>query len=113
MVFANHIEEDVIYSLTVKEIALAQKRDLVLKKLTKQEEYSTLLVEDIEVLCKDSKIVILKVLQPRALSWYHHYLQHPGHTHFEETLNTAMYWILERYAKYHLITCQKLLQMSS
>ncbi len=24
--------------------------------------------------------------------WYHHYLQHPGHTRFEETMNTAMYW---------------------
>ena len=41
MVFANRSEEDVIYPLTVKEIALAQERDLVLKKLTKMEKYST------------------------------------------------------------------------
>ena len=46
MVFANCSEEDVIYPLTVKEIALGQERDLVLKKLTKQEKYTTLLVED-------------------------------------------------------------------
>ncbi len=39
MVFANRSEEDVIYPLTVKEIALAQERDLVLKKLTKMEKY--------------------------------------------------------------------------
>ena len=25
-------------------------------------------------------------------SWYHHYLQHPGHTRLEETLCAAMYW---------------------
>ena len=67
MVFANPNEEDVIYLLTVKEIALAQERDLVLKKLTKMEKYSTLLVEDTEVLCKDVKMVISKVLQYRAV----------------------------------------------
>ena len=55
MVFANRSEEDVIYPLTVKEIALAQERDLVLKKLTKMEKYSTHLVENTEVLCKDAK----------------------------------------------------------
>jgi ribonuclease HI len=92
MVFANRSEEDVIYPLTVKEIALAQERDLVLKKLTKMEKYSTHLVEDTEVLCKDGKMVIPKVLQRRAVSWYHHYLQHPGHTRLEETLHAAMYW---------------------
>jgi hypothetical protein len=37
-------------------------------------------------------MVIPKVLQPRAVSWYHHCLQHPEHTHLEETLHTAMYW---------------------
>ena len=35
MVFANHSKEDVIYDLTVKEIAHAQKDDAVLKKLSK------------------------------------------------------------------------------
>ncbi len=91
MVFANHSKEDVIYPFTVKEITLAQERDLVLKKLTKMEQYSTHLVEDTEVLWKDGKTVIPKVLERRA-HWYHHYLQHPGHTCLEETLNAAMYW---------------------
>ena len=81
MVFANCSKEDVIYPLTVKEIALSQERDLVLKKLTKMENYSTHLVEDTEVLCKDGKMVIPKDLQHRAVRWYHHYLQHLGHTH--------------------------------
>ncbi len=35
MVFAYRSEEDVMYPLTVKEIALAQERDLALKKITK------------------------------------------------------------------------------
>jgi hypothetical protein len=24
--------------------------------------------------------------------WYHHYLQHPGHTRLEETIKSAIYW---------------------
>ncbi len=28
----------------------------------------------------------------RAVRWYHHHLQHPGHTRLKETMNTAMYW---------------------
>ena len=96
MVFANRSKDDVIYPLTVKEIALAQERDLVLKKLTKMKKYSTHLVEDTEVLCNDGKMVIPKVLQHRAVSWYHHYLQHPGHTRLEETLHAAMYWKVMR-----------------
>ncbi len=77
MVFANRSEDDVIYPLTLKEIALAQADNLVLKKLSKTDNYSTYLVEDSQVLRKDGKMVIPKVLQHRAVSWYHHYLQHP------------------------------------
>ncbi len=31
-------------------------------------------------------------LQQHAVLWYHHYLQHPGHTQLEETINVAIYW---------------------
>ena len=77
-IIANPNEEDVIYPLTIKDITQAQEDDLVLKKLSKPDKYSTQLVEDTQVLCKDCKMVIPKVLQRRAVSWYHHYLQHPG-----------------------------------
>ncbi len=33
-----------------------------------------------------------KPLQVGAVEWYHHYLQHPGHTRLEETMNSEMYW---------------------
>jgi hypothetical protein len=91
-VFANFSKEDVIYPLTVKKITHAQKDNAILKKLSKTEKYSTQLVEDTQILCKDGKMVIPTVLQNHAVSWYHHYLQHPGHTHLEETLHTVMYW---------------------
>jgi hypothetical protein len=28
----------------------------------------------------------------RASCWYHHYLQHPGHSRLEETMRSVMYW---------------------
>eukprot|EP00804_Cyclotella_cryptica_P010928 CCRYP_018973-RA/>CCRYP_018973-RA protein AED:0.37 eAED:0.37 QI:0/0/0/1/1/1/2/0/332 len=88
LVFANRSEEDVIYPLIVREIAEAQKLDASLK--TMKDQYSTQLVESTELLCKDRKMIIPKDLQRRAVSWYHHYLQHPGHTRLEETLRAAM-----------------------
>jgi hypothetical protein len=92
MVFANRSKEDVIYPLTVKEIAQAQEDDIVLKNLSIADKHSTHLVEDSQVLWKDGKIATPNVLQCRAVSWYHHYLQHPGHTGLEEMLHAAIYW---------------------
>ncbi len=50
------------------------------------------LIENTTCVCKDGRLVIPKPLQVHAVKWYHPYLQHPGHTRLEETMNTAMYW---------------------
>eukprot|EP00804_Cyclotella_cryptica_P012192 CCRYP_009875-RA/>CCRYP_009875-RA protein AED:0.45 eAED:0.45 QI:0/-1/0/1/-1/1/1/0/172 len=73
-VFANRNEEDSIYPLTTREIAEAQQEDESLLN----KGYSTQLVENIKVLCKEGKMVIPTSLQHRAVAWFHHYLQHPG-----------------------------------
>ncbi len=92
-VFANRSDEEKIFPLTVKEIAAEQQHDTAIKQLKTSEKYKVLLIEDTLVLCKDGKLVIPKSLQHRAvLSWYHHYLQHPGHSRLEETMKAAMYW---------------------
>eukprot|EP00804_Cyclotella_cryptica_P023907 CCRYP_010041-RA/>CCRYP_010041-RA protein AED:0.42 eAED:0.42 QI:0/-1/0/1/-1/1/1/0/279 len=87
-VFANQNEEDSIYPLTTREIAEAQQED----KSLLNKGYSTHLVENLNVLCKDGKMVIPKSLQHRAVAWFHHYLQHPGTKRLEETLRLSMYW---------------------
>ncbi len=97
IVFANHREEDEIYPLTTIEIAEAQKRDQNLKiyykrnAKTPEKGMSFQLIENIKALCKDNKLIIPASLQHRALSWYHHYLQHPGHSRLEETMRSVMY----------------------
>ena len=51
-----------------------------------------LLIANTKVLCKNGKLVIPKSLQKQIVQWYHHYLQHPGHSRLEETIKAAMYW---------------------
>ena len=89
-VFAHRNDDKEIYPLTVEEIAKAQITDKAIQKV--KDKYDNKLVENIHVLCKDERLVIPKKLQHKAVAWYHHYLQHPGHTRLEETLKQAMYW---------------------
>eukprot|EP00804_Cyclotella_cryptica_P005789 CCRYP_000098-RA/>CCRYP_000098-RA protein AED:0.35 eAED:0.59 QI:0/0/0/1/1/1/2/0/492 len=87
-VFVNRNEEDPIYPLTTREIAEAQLGDDSLL----DKSYSTQLVENIKVLCKDGNMVIPESLQHHVVTWFHHYLQHPGTKRLKETLRLSMYW---------------------
>jgi hypothetical protein len=60
-------------------------------KIPKKDIYLQL-VEDTKVLCKDGKLIIPASLRHRAVAWYHHYLQHHGHSRLEETMRSMMYW---------------------
>jgi hypothetical protein len=60
-------QRDVIYALTVKEIAQAQEDNVVLKRLSKTDNYSTYLVENTQVLCKNCKMVIPKFFNVEQL----------------------------------------------
>jgi hypothetical protein len=96
-VFANRSDEDKIYPLTTAEIAAAQRADASLKHLFKRnavidQGLEIKLIENTTCFCKDGWLVIPKPLQVHAVKWYHHYLQHPGHTRLEETMNAVMYW---------------------
>jgi hypothetical protein len=84
-VFANRSDEDEIYPLTTAEIAAAQRADASLKHLFKRnavidQGLEIKLIENATCVCKDGRLVIPKPLQVHAVKWYHHYLQHPGHT---------------------------------
>jgi hypothetical protein len=74
-----------------REIAEAQNHNLELNTMTDKYGYTTQLVENTKVLCKDGKIAIPTSLQQHAVAWYHHYLQHPVKMHLEETLCLSMY----------------------
>ncbi len=65
------------------------------------------LIKDTKVLCKNGKIIIPASLRRRAVSWYHHYLQHPGHLHLEETMRSLMYWKgMRTTIRWHIKTCR-------
>jgi hypothetical protein len=95
-VFINCSKEDKIYPLTTEEIAEAQRADVSLKHLFKHnavigQGLEIKHIENTSCVCKDGRLVIPKPFQVCAVKWYPHYLQHPGHTHLEEKMNTAMY----------------------
>ncbi len=59
------------------------------------------------MLCKNEQLMIPTSLRHRAVSWYHHYLQHPGHLRLEETMRSMMYWKGERTTIWRYVkTCQ-------
>ncbi len=95
--FAKRSEDNEIYPLTTNEIAEPQRADATYKHLFKQnavidQGLEIKLIENTLCVCKDGPLVVPKPLQRRAVMWYHHYLQHPGHTRLEETINAAIYW---------------------
>jgi hypothetical protein len=96
--FANHGEEEKIYLLTTTERAEAQRKDCELniyfKKNapTPKEDVRFHFIEDKKVLCKNDKLIIPASLRHRAVSWYHHYIQHPGHSSLKESMRSMMYW---------------------
>jgi hypothetical protein len=95
--FANCSDKGEIYPLKTEEIAEAQWADASLKHLSKRnavidQGLEIKLFENMTCVYKDDWLVILKPLQVHAVKWYHHYLQHPGHTCLEETMNALMYW---------------------
>jgi hypothetical protein len=96
-VFANRSKEEEIFPLTTPEIVEAQNANIKLKHCFKRNAVldkglDVRLVDNSYLACKDGRMMIPKTLQRRAVLWYHHYLQHPGHTQLEETMKTTMYW---------------------
>jgi hypothetical protein len=62
------------------------------------------LIEDTKVLYNNGKLIIPVSLQHRDVAWYHHYLQHPGHSRLKKTMRSVMYWkgmraTIQRYIK--------------
>jgi hypothetical protein len=110
LVFANCSEENAVYPLTTWEIAESQSADAAMGQLKHHPGYAIQLVKNTTTLCKDGNLVIPKAQQDRAVAWYHHYLQHPGSN--SSCRDSVQCDVLEGYAKYHLITCQKVLQLS-
>jgi hypothetical protein len=113
LVFAHHEEQDKIHPLTLTKIADAQRKDQELKVYFKknakmpQKDMGLHLIDDTKVLCKNGQLMIPTSLRHRAVSWYHHYLQHPGHSHLEKMMRSVMNWkgmhtTIQRYVK----TCQ-------
>ncbi len=95
--FANHSNGDKNIPLTAQEVADGQRDDATFKhcftcNCVFDEGINIRLVDKTSVVCKDVRMIIPKPLQRRAVLRHHHYPQHPGHTHLEETMQAMMYY---------------------
>jgi hypothetical protein len=96
-VFTNRSIEEEIYPLTAQNVADTQRVDATIKHCFKSnhvfdKDFDIRLVDNPSVVCKNGKMVIPKPLQWCVVLWFHHYLQHPGHTCLAETMQAMMYW---------------------
>ena len=106
-IFTNISEEEEIFPLTISKIEqeqhmnwstkvyLSQGNTSWRKKTKKMDKRISLkIIDDTKVLVYDNYRLVIQGtdLQSRAVQWYHHYLQHPGHSRLEETLSAVMWW---------------------
>jgi hypothetical protein len=94
LMFANHGKENRIYPLSTIEI-IKHKRKIT-RSILKRCENSNVdlrfqLVEDIKCYIK-MKINHLSISTDRAISWYHHYIQHPSRSCLKEIIRSMIYW---------------------
>jgi hypothetical protein len=76
----------------------------VVKKLSKNDKYSTQLVGNTRLLCKNNKLVIPVAHQHKAVSWYHHYLQH--NTSWRDPLRCNYWKGMHHTIRSHVITVE-------
>ena len=113
-------EEEEIYPPTIKQIAAEQRRNHVYKPYFKgtsknsqkklDKRISLKVIDDTEILVYDHKRLVIPgaKMQSDIISWYHHYLQHPGENRLEETLTPIMYWPGMRYRiRKYVKTCDR------
>ena len=74
LVFANCSEKVAIYPLMVQEMVEAQQNGQHLQQLKCAGGFTTQLGENIQILCKDTSMVLPTAIQDQAISWYNHSL---------------------------------------
>ena len=93
-------EEDDIYPPTVAEIASEQRKNRAYRKYFKDKPFkgrdkkiSLKVIDDEDILVYENNRMVIpgSEMQNRTVTWYHHYLQHPGENRLEETLTAVMY----------------------
>ena len=75
-------------------------------ELRKNDEFTYKVIERHELIMKNKKNYVPKILRQPVLDWYHHFLCHPGTTILAATIGQTMAWIgLVQDAKVHVKTC--------
>ncbi len=107
--FASQTKEDEElerFPMHPKLIAKYQQNEKALLEQKHKGAYQTAIIEDVEVIVHNGKMVVPRALQQRIIAWYHLYLRHPGETRMEATIRQSLYWSgLSKDVKRHVKTC--------
>ena len=86
------------FPLRFNTIDIARQQDKTIRDLLKKDSPGVTLQsfrgggKHHDLVCKNDKILIPKVLQKRIVQWYHDILCHPGTTRTEATIRQHFYW---------------------
>ena len=116
--FANNSSTDEeIYPPTISEIAEAQSSHHLFSKYYKDNPFkgrnnkiSPKVIDGIRVLTFETHRLVIPTakMQNDVITWYHHYLQHPGENRLEETIVAVMYWKgMRTQIRKHVRTCDR------
>ena len=90
--FASKDEE--IFPIQLQQIQNSQSKDRSLRKRLKDnpKHYQRKNIENVQVITYKDRIFVPKELRNRTLTWYHHYLCHPGRDRMYKTMAATLYW---------------------
>ena len=90
--FASKDEE--IFPIQLQQIQNSQSKDRSLRKRLKDnpKHYQRKNIENVQVITYKDRILVPKELRNRTLTWYHHYLCHPGRDRMYKTMAATLYW---------------------
>ncbi len=82
-----------VFPVQIQKIKEKQEKDRSLRKEIRQnpKDYTKILIENQKIVSFRNRIYIPQELRRQVLSWYHHYLCHPGATRMYKTIGATMY----------------------
>ena len=83
-----------VFPVHLQKIKEKQEKDRSLRKKIRQnpKDYTKIVIENQKIVSFRNRIYIPQELRRQVLSWYHHYLCHPGATRMYKTIGATMYW---------------------
>ena len=101
-----------LFPLCMRQIAIEHSDDTELRtrmsRKKNKRKYTKQAINDHDVILENGKVFVPKSMRQRMITWYHHWLIHPGSERMMKTINLTMTWPkMEANIKKFCKTCEK------